>query len=77
MSPSSTSPKLSMKHFTDDQEKELVEFVIEDFGTELNRDDFIGATLEMFDDIAGLEAIDGLSLSMLTNKLWRLYCDHK
>lgn len=61
---------------TTEQESDLVQFITEDFGVDLNRDDFVECCLQMFEDIAGLECLDDEQTQSITTRLWRLYVQH-
>ena len=58
------------------QERDLVQFIIEDFGSDLDPDDFIEFCLQMFEDIAGLECLDGHQTITIIARLWRLYVEY-
>lgn len=59
-----------------EQESNLVQFIIEDFGADLDHDDFVECCLKMFEDIAGLECLDDDQAESITTRLWRLYVQH-
>ena len=61
---------------TTEQENDLVQFITEDFGVELDHDDFVECCLQMFEDIAGLESLDDNQTKTITTRLWRLYVQH-
>lgn len=61
---------------TTEQESDLVQFITEDFGADLDHDDFVECCLQMFEDIAGLESLDDNQTKTITTRLWRLYVQH-
>lgn len=61
---------------TTEQESDLVQFITEDFGGDLDHDDFVECCLQMFEDIAGLESLDDKQTKTITTRLWRLYDQH-
>ncbi len=61
---------------TTEQENDLVQYITEDFGTDLDHDDFVECCLQMFEDIAGLEGLDDNQTKTITTRLWRLYVQH-
>lgn len=61
---------------TSEQESDLVQFIVEDFGSDLDHDDFVECCLHMFEDIAGLECLDDDQTESITTRLWRLYAQH-
>lgn len=60
---------------TTEQENDLVQFITEDFGSDLDHGDFVERCLEMFEDIAGLECLDDHQTETITTRLWRLYVE--
>ncbi len=60
---------------TTEQENDLVQFITEDFGSDLDNDDFVEYCLQMFEDIAGLECLDDHQTETITTRLWRLYVE--
>lgn len=58
---------------TAEQESALVGYMIEDFGTCLNHDDFVDHLLGMFEDIAGMENLTEKALLETTLRLWKIY----
>lgn len=56
-----------------EQERELMEFIIEDFGIDLDRDQFSDAALHMFEDIAGFDSADESEIQPILSRLWRIY----
>ena len=61
---------------TTEQENDLVQFITEDVGADLDHDDFVECCLQMFEDIAGLECLDDEQTQSITTRLWRLYVQH-
>ena len=64
-----------MKSLTTAQKKQLVEIITEQFGNELEIDDFTDALLGLLEDVAGFETAKKISIINLTNELWSLYHD--
>jgi len=58
-----------------EQENDLVQFITEDFGSDLDNGDFVECCLKMFEDIAGLECLDDHQTETITTRLWRLYVE--
>lgn len=58
-----------------EQENDLVQFITEDFGSDLDNGDFVECCLQMFEDIAGLECLDDHQTETITTRLWRLYVE--
>lgn len=58
------------------QENDLVEIIAEEFGNNLDRDEFIECCLQLFEDIAGFECLDDSVIRFITIRLWRLYDKH-
>lgn len=56
-----------------EQEINLVRFIAEDFGNDLDHEEFIDRCLQMFEDIAGLECLNDEQTESVTTRLWRLY----
>ncbi len=63
-----------MQLLTRDQESDLIQFVIEDFGRNLSNEDFADAIRQMLEDVSGFEAAHELCISKLIAKLWKIYC---
>lgn len=61
---------------TTEQENDLVQFITEDFGTDLDHDAFVECCLQLFEDITGLECLDDDQTKTITTRLWRLYEQH-
>lgn len=61
---------------TTKQESDLVQFITEDFGSDLDHADFVECCHQMFEDIAGLESLDDHQTMTITTRLWRLYDQH-
>ena len=61
---------------TTEQENDLVQFITEDFGSDLNHYDFVDCCLQMFEDIAGLECLDDDQTQSIITRLWSLYVQH-
>ena len=63
----------SFAALTDDQLDRLVEIVIEDFGSDLSRDQFAEVAMTLFDDMPGFEVITAKQASRYLAALWRRY----
>ena len=57
----------------DDELDRLVEIVIEQFGSTLDRDQFVDVVLTLFDDVAGFEVITTRKANRYVAALWRRY----
>jgi hypothetical protein len=64
-----------MKSLTTEQKQQLVEIIIEEFGTEMTLDDFTDALLGLLEDVPGFETAQQSTINKLTNQLWRTYHD--
>ena len=62
-----------MYTLTAEQKQQLVEILIEEFGDELEFDDFTDALLGLLDDIAGFETAPQSVIDKLTQQIWRKY----
>jgi O-succinylbenzoate synthase len=51
----------------------LVEVIVEQFGSTLDRDQFADAALTLFDDMPGLETITTKQANRYVAALWRRY----
>lgn len=58
---------------TTEQELDLVKFIIEDFGVDLDKDKFVECCLQMFEDISGFECLSDTETRSITNRLWSNY----
>jgi len=63
----------SFAALNDDELDRLVEIVIEDFGSDLPRDQFADVALTLFDDMPGFEVITTKKASRYIAALWRRY----
>ena len=61
----------SFAALTDDELDRLVEIVIEDFGSNLPRDQFTDVAMTLFDDMPGFEIITTKQASRYLAALWR------
>lgn len=61
---------------TMEQQSELVNFIIEDFDVDLDKDEFVDRCLQMFEDISGFECLSESKIRSITNRLWRQYAQH-
>jgi hypothetical protein len=58
-----------------EQEINLINLMVDMFGTTLNKITFTENSLQLFEDIAGFESLDDFELQLTLNKLWNLYDD--
>ena len=63
----------SFDALNDDELDGLVEVVIEQFGSTLDRAQFADVALTLFEDIAGLETINTKQANRYVAVLWRRY----
>ena len=63
----------SFAALNDDEINRLVEVVIEQFGSTLDRHQFADVALTLFEDIAGLETITTKKVSRHVAALWQRY----
>lgn len=61
---------------TIEQESDLVKIIIDEFGNDLDQDEFVECCLQMFEDIAGLECLDDNQTEFIVTRLWRQYVQH-
>jgi hypothetical protein len=64
-----------MSLLTTKQQHELVGFIVEDFGGDLDEETFTDAVLLMFEDIAGLDSAHELAVRSTVTHLWKIYDD--
>ena len=57
------------------QEINLINLLIDMFGTTLNKIEFTDNILQLFEDVAGFESVDDFELQLTLNKLWKIYDD--
>ena len=62
-----------MHTLTAEQQGELVSIINEQFGSQLEFDDFADAVLGVFDDIPGFETLPPARASRYVRQLWRSY----
>lgn len=62
-----------MYTLTTDQKQQLVEILVEEFGAEMDFDDFTDALLGLLEDIAGFETAPQSVIDKLTQQIWRKY----
>jgi hypothetical protein len=55
------------------QKHTLIEIIVEEFGSDLDQEEFIDCCLLMFEDIAGFECLDDAVAQSITEQLWRQY----
>ena len=58
-----------------EQEINLINLLIDMFGTTLNKIEFTDNILQLFEDVAGFESVDDFELQLTLNKLWKIYDD--
>jgi hypothetical protein len=64
-----------MKSLTTEQKQELVEIIIEEFGTGMTLEEFTDALLGLLEDVPGFETTKESTINKLTQQLWRKYHD--
>jgi hypothetical protein len=64
-----------MKSLTTGQKLQLVNIITEEFGNELEVEEFTDALLGLLEDVAGFETAKETSIINLTNEIWSLYHD--
>jgi hypothetical protein len=62
-----------MKSLTTGQKLQLVNVITEEFGNELEVEEFTDALLGLLEDVAGFETAKETSIIKLTNQLWSQY----
>lgn len=62
-----------MHTLTAEQQNTLLEIINEEFGSQLEFDDFADALLGLFEDVPGFETISQSRASRYVNQLWRKY----
>ncbi len=62
-----------MHTLTAEQQNTLLEIINEEFGSQLDPDEFADALLGLFEDIPGFEAISQGRAERFVNQLWRKY----
>jgi hypothetical protein len=60
-----------------EQKQRLIEILVEEFGCNLDFDEFAEAVMVLCDDIAGFETIQTSNANRIINQLWRNYHDHQ
>lgn len=63
----------SIAALNDDELDRLVEVIVEQFGSTLDRERFADAALTLFDDMPGLETITTKQANRCVTALWRRY----
>lgn len=66
-----------MPTLTKQQQTELVSIINEDFGSDLEFDDFAEAILGLFENIPGFETISQTKSTRIVKQLWRKYHGHE
>lgn len=59
------------------QATELIVIIAEDFGCDLDREQFGACCFQLFEDIAGLECLDDEQAMLIINHLWSIYHDQR
>lgn len=59
-----------------EQETELIDLLVETFGTSMKKIMFTENVLQLFEDIAGFELLNDFELRLTINKLWKIYDDN-
>ena len=62
-----------MHTLTAEQQQELVSIINDEFGSQLEFDDFADAMLGLFEDIPGFETISQSRANRYVHQLWRKY----
>lgn len=62
-----------MQLLTLEEQQRLVGFIAEDFTAHLTREEFEEISLNLFEDIPGLEAAQAADIQVLINQLWKFY----
>ena len=62
-----------MKSLTSAQKLQLVNIITEEFGNELEVEEFTDALLGLLEDVAGYETAKTTAIVKLTNQLWSEY----
>ncbi|MGA7194079.1 MAG: hypothetical protein WBW94_10645 [Anaerolineales bacterium] len=62
-----------MHTLSKEQQQTLVEIVNEQFGVDLEYNDFVDVLLAMFEDVAGFETMPATKAETLIKTLWRNY----
>lgn len=62
-----------MKSLTAEQKQQLVEIIIEEFGTEMSLEGFTDALLGLLEDVSGFETAQQRTINKLTHQLWSQY----
>jgi hypothetical protein len=66
-----------MPTLTKQQQTELVSVINEEFGSDLEFDDFAEAILGLFENISGFETISQTMSTRIVKQLWRKYHGHE
>jgi hypothetical protein len=64
-----------MKSLTTEQKQEIVEIIIEEFGTGMTLEEFTNALLGLLEDVPGFETTKQSTINKLTQLLWSQYHD--
>lgn len=62
-----------MESLTTEQMHELLEIINEEFGTEMQQDEFADALHSLLEDIPGFETTSQRTINQLTTQLWSQY----
>ncbi len=60
-------------HLNDEQLQDLVTYITEDFGSDIDHDTFTTALLSMLENVAGLECLSDDELDLLIDAAFKLY----
>lgn len=59
-----------------EQANNLINILVEMFGTTLNKVTFTENVLQLLEDVAGFESLDDFELQITLKNLWKLYDDN-
>ncbi len=62
-----------MNDLSPEQESDLVQFIMDDFGSALDRETFEEVSLQILEDIAGFETASRSRIQALIIRMWRIY----
>lgn len=62
-----------MNSLTTEQKQQLVEIIIEEFGTEMKYAEFTEALLGLLEDVPGLETAKQSTINKLVSQIWSKY----
>jgi len=64
-----------MKSLTNEQKQNLVEIINDEYGNDLDFDDFTNALLGLLEDVPGFETAKESTIDKLTQTLWSQHHD--